>query len=317
MIQTIVPRSLRISAGLAFALGLMILLPKPGNAEPLDPAKPAAAAAAAAAVATPAAVTPGPDGPVVPAEAATPGATPEATPGTTPEAIKCADLDLDKLLDRVDDTYRGTRSTARVSMRMVTEHWERELEIVSWSEGTEKSLMRILSPKKEKGTATLMVDENVWNYLPKVKRVIKVPSSMMGGAWMGSHFTNDDLVKQSRMVKDFTFDKTYQGERNGRTEIEVTLTPRPDAAVVWGKIVVVVDEATCLPVRQVYYDEDMDLARSMFFEEPKVFDGVKLPSVMRVVPADKPKELTEVRYHELEFDVDLPKDIFSIRKLKR
>lgn len=306
MTRLVSPRSFHIRVGVAFAIALVFVAVRyaaagePGEAKKTPAAK---------AVAPPVAADTAPTG-TEPAPALVDGA-------TAPEAIKCRDLDVNDLLDRVDDTYRGVNSVARVSMRVVTENWERELEIKAWSEGADKSLMRILSPKKEKGTATLMVDENVWNYLPKVRRVIKVPSSMMGGAWMGSHFTNDDLVKQSRMVKDFTFERTFIGERNGISEIEVTLTPREDAAVVWGKIVVVVDEATCLPIRQVYYDEDLELARSMYFEEPKVFDGLSLPSVMRVVPADKPKELTEVRYHELEFDVKLPKDTFSHRKLKR
>ncbi len=251
----------------------------------------------------------------LPARAEEPKPAPEAT--SAKEEVACRDLGLKALLDRMDDIYRGTRSHARVTMKVVTEHWERELEIEAWSEGTEKSLMRIRSPKKEKGTATLMVGENVWNYLPKVKRVIKVPSSMMGGSWMGSHFTNDDLVKQSRMADDFTFTKSFEGEREGRSLIEVTCTPKEDAAVVWGKVVVVVDEATCLPAQQLFYDEDLELARTMTFSEPKTFDTRTLPTLMRVVPTDKPKESTEVRYLEIHFDVDLPARTFSHRTLKR
>ena len=236
---------------------------------------------------------------------------------STKKEVPCRELGLEALLDRMDDIYRGTRSHARVTMKVVTEHWERELEIEAWSEGTEKSLMRIRSPKKEKGTATLMVGENVWNYLPKVKRVIKVPSSMMGGSWMGSHFTNDDLVKQSRMAEDYTFTKSFEGERKGRSVIEVTCTPKENAAVVWGKVVVVVDEASCMPLEQLFYDEDLALARTMTFEAPKTFGGRTLPTLMRVVPSDKPKESTEVRYLEIHFDIDLPANTFSHRKLKR
>jgi hypothetical protein len=258
-------------------------------------------------------------GPAVAEEPAKPAAEPaaESEAKKATGEIACRDLELKALLDRTDDVYRGTRSHARVTMRVVTEHWERELEIEAWSEGSKKSLMRIRSPKKEKGTATLMVDDNVWNYLPKVKRVIKVPSSMMGGSWMGSHFTNDDLVKQSRMAEDYSFVKSFEGEREGRKEIEVTCVPKEDAAIVWGKVVVIVDETSCLPVKQLFYDEDMALARTMTFEEPKTFGGRTLPTLMRVTPTDKPKESTEVRYLDISFDVDLPANTFSHRMLKR
>lgn len=214
--------------------------------------------------------------------AASEGTAASAAPPAAEES--CRALDLKALLDRVDDVYRGTRSHARVSMRVVTANWQRELEIEAWSEGTKKSLMRIRAPQKEKGTATLMVD---------------------------------DLFKQSRMAEEFRFERTFLGEREGQAIIEVTCTPNEDAAVVWGKVVVLIDEASCLPVKQLFYDEDKKLARTMTFAEPKTFEGRTLPTVMRVVPADKPDELTEVRYHEIHFDVELPADTFSHRALTR
>jgi len=229
----------------------------------------------------------------------------------------CSELDENALLDRVDDVYRGTSSEGEVTMKVVTEHYTREMTMKMWTRGTKRSLIRIVAPKKEKGTATLMVDDNVWNYLPKVKRVIKVPSSMMGGAWMGSHFTNDDLVKQNRMSEDFTFEKTFEGKRDGRDVIELTCTPKEEAAIVWGKVVVELDVGICLPVSQQFYDEDGRLVRTMTYSDMKTIGTRTLPTTMRVVPVDKPKELTEVRWGDIRFDADVKDSMFTLRSLQR
>ena len=120
-------------------------------------------------------------------------------------------LTAKEILDKVDDLYRGTSSHGKMTMEVVTSHWNRTLSLEFWSKGKDKSLVRILAPLKEKGTATLRSGNEIWNYLPKVNRVVKLPSSMMSASWMGSHFTNDDLVKQSRFADDYTFEVTRQG----------------------------------------------------------------------------------------------------------
>ncbi|MBW1809239.1 MAG: outer membrane lipoprotein-sorting protein [Deltaproteobacteria bacterium] len=226
-------------------------------------------------------------------------------------------LTAKQILDKVDDLYRGKSSYARMTMKVVTEHWTREMKIEGWSKGKEKSLMRILSPRKEKGTATLKSGDNIWNYLPKVKRVIKVPSSMMGGSWMGSHFTNDDLIKESRMADDYDFKVSFEGKRKGLEVSEVTCIPKVDAAVVWGKVVVLVRTEDLQPLTVAYYDEDMELARTMTFSQFKTMSGRLLPSVMRMVPTDKPDEFTEFSYNEIEFDIELKDSKFSLRNLQR
>ena len=218
-----------------------------------------------------------------------------------------------EVLDRFDDLYRGDSSRAVMAMTVVTEHWTRELKLEAWSQGREKSLFRILSPRKEKGTATLKSGRQMWNYLPKVDRVIKVPSSMMGGSWMGSHFTNDDLVKESRMAEDYDFE---YGEAPGEGEIAIVCIPRPDAAVVWGKVVVRVRSADWMPVAVEYFDEDMEPARTMSFGDYREVRERLIPLRMRIAPADEPEEHTEVRYEEIEFDLPLAGDLFSLRSLR-
>jgi len=234
-----------------------------------------------------------------------------------PELSAAAELTAREILDRVDDLYRGDSSHGRMTMIIKTENWTRSLMIEFWSKGKENSLMRILEPIKEKGTATLRSGNNIWNYLPKVNRTIKLPSSMMASSWMGSHFTNDDLVKESRMADDYTFEISFRGARENLEVVELTCIPRPEAAVVWGKVVVTVKAADFVPLKIIYFDEDLNLARTMTFADVGPIGGRELPRSMNVVPADKPGESTTVQYHEMTFNPRLEDSLFSIRSLER
>jgi len=226
-------------------------------------------------------------------------------------------LSAKEILDKIDDLYRGQASHGRMSMAITTAHWTRTLELEFWSQGKDKSLIRILAPTKEKGTATLRVGSDLWNYLPKVKRVIKLPSSMMSASWMGSHFTNNDLVKESRMAEDYTFEVSFQGRRRGEDLIEVTCLPKPEAAVVWGKVLVEVRLSDYQPLLLTYFDEVMKPARTMTFAEYKTLGGRLLPARMTIVPADKPEEKTVVEYQTIEFEPELAPEVFSLRNLQR
>ena len=202
-------------------------------------------------------------------------------------------------------------------MQVSTAHYTRSMTLEAWSRGKDFSLIRILAPQKERGTATLRAKDNIWNYLPKIRRVIKIPSSLMGAAWMGSHFTNDDLVKESRMADDYTSEITFRGPRDGTRVIELTLTPREDAAVVWGKVVACIKADDWIPLNIVYYDEDLDEVRTMVFADVRPLGGRRLPSRLRMTPADKPGEYTEIVYDGLVFDLELPDDLFTLRSLQQ
>lgn len=222
-----------------------------------------------------------------------------------------------KILADVDDLWRSTSSSATITMQVKTKHYTRTVTMDSWSKGKDKSLVRILTPLKEKGTTTLKSGNNVYTYLPKTDRTIRLTSSMMMGSWMGSHFTNDDLVKESRLSDDYDPQITYEGQRNGENIIEFTLIPKPDAPVVWGKIVTVVHAEDNIPITSRYYDEDMVLARTMSFTNIKTMGGRKLPAVLHVVPTDKPDEYTEIIYDKIKFDINLSDEFFSLIRLRR
>lgn len=221
-----------------------------------------------------------------------------------------------EIVDRVDRMMRGESSRGRMTMEIETEHWSRSLEMEVWSLGTEYALVRVESPPREAGTATLKVDQEVWNYLPRVDRTIKIPPSMMMGAWMGSHFTNDDLVKESRMIEDYDIEIGFEGVRDGVEVWEFVLTPKPEAPVVWGKVTEEVRKSDLMPTWARYFDEDGELERTLVFGEYLMMGGRLVPALMTVEPVDKPEERTLIRYHDLEFDVGLRPDFFSLRNLR-
>ena len=222
-----------------------------------------------------------------------------------------------QILREVDDLWRGSSSHARVTMQVKTEHYTRTMQMEAWSKGKEETLVRIVAPLKEKGTATLKSGNNIFTYLPRTDRTIRLTSGMMLGSWMGSHFTNDDLVKESRREEDYDAHISFEGERDGRQLLEFTLLPKADAAVVWGKLTLTVLAGSYIPVDEIYYDEDMQVARTITFSDVRPLGGRERPAVLHVVPADKPDEYTELVYESLQLDIELSDAMFSLSSLRR
>ena len=171
-------------------------------------------------------------------------------------AAPAAAVDAAAIVDRVDRLLRGDSSEGELTMAVVTRRWTRTLAMTVWSQGTDNALIKITAPPNEAGTATLKAGNEIWNYLPKIDRTIRVPTSMMMASWMGSHFTNDDLVKESRLVRDYDIMLGFAGARDGVEIWEFVLTPRPAAAVVWGRIVLEVRQGDLMPTWAKYYGDD-------------------------------------------------------------
>ncbi len=221
-------------------------------------------------------------------------------------------MDPVALLRQVDELYRANTSTADIRMQIVNPNWERTLEMRVWSQGMEKTFIRILSPKKDRGVATLKLDEEMWNYFPKIDRAIKVPPSMMMSSWMGSDFTNDDLVKEASLADDYHI--TLEGTE---TLHQLTLVPKEDTVTVWAKIIVTVDRETLLPVEQVYFNERGEKVRTMQFLDIKTYGDRELPGRLEMVPHNKEGHKTVIFYDRLELDVEIEEDIFTWRNLKK
>ncbi|HET7041001.1 MAG TPA: outer membrane lipoprotein-sorting protein, partial [Gemmatimonadales bacterium] len=188
-----------------------------------------------------------------------------------------------EIVDHVDRLLRGASSEGRLTMRITTRQWTRSLDLRIWSLGTDYALVQVLAPEREAGTATLKAATDVWNYLPRVDRTIKIPPSLMMGSWLGSHFTNDDLVKESRMVDDYDVTLSFDGTRDSVAVWELTLVPKPDAAVVWGKVVERVRKRDQMPLWARYYDDAGHLARTLTFDDFAVMGGRLVPARLTVV----------------------------------
>lgn len=216
------------------------------------------------------------------------------------------------LIDRMEEIYRGDTSKARLTMTIETPQYQRTLELESKNQGQDNSFIRILSPRKDRGIATLKLDQEMWNYFPKINKVIKVPPSMMMGSWMGSDFTNDDLVKQTTLTEEYDLSLEETDD-----EYQIILVPKAQTVTVWGKIDYIVDKARMIPIAQNFYDDDGTMVRRMEFREPVNFSGKLLPSVLEMVPLNKEGHRTLVRYDLLEFDpTDVTTDDFTLRNLK-
>jgi len=221
--------------------------------------------------------------------------------------------DLQGLVRKVEQQYMGLSSKSRMEMSVRSEHWQRSLMMDSWSLGREYFLIRIIAPPKERGVTTLKADKEVWNYLPKVDRVIKVPPSMMGGAWMGSHITNDDLVKANKIDEEYSFSLLEETAEH----LLIECLPQPDAAVVWGKVIYEIRLPQEVPGRVTYFDEEMIKVRELIFDEVQKIDDRFIPLRMTIQPTDKPDESTVIRYSELKFNTGIDQSFFSLRNLKR
>ena len=232
-------------------------------------------------------------------------------------SLPAAAIEIDELIRHIDRLWRGDTSHATMSMTVKTQRYERSMTMEAWSRGKDYSLVVIRAPIKDKGIATLKVKENIWNYLPKINRVTKVPSSMMSGSWMGSHFTNDDLVKESTIEDDYTSSITFEGKRNGVSIYELTSIPKEDAAVVWGKVVMQIEQKTLSPHRALYYDEEGLLIRTMTFDQPKIIDKRTVPMRLTLQPEDKPEESTVIVYKDIILNIPLEDFFFSLQNLQR
>lgn len=221
-----------------------------------------------------------------------------------------------EIVDRVARLFSSKSSIATVEMQITNENWQRTISVQIWSLG-DKIRVRISSPREDAGTGVLKVGSDIWYYLPKADRTIKMPPSMTMTSWMGSDFTLDDLVKESHLTRDYFTALSFEGERNGVRVYEITLTPRPEAVVVWGKILLEVRQADHMPMWQRYYDEDGKPVRELTFSQYKTLSGRLIPTRLVMRPLDKAGEQTTIVYKNILFDVPISEEMFSLNNLKR
>ncbi|MGQ7870717.1 outer membrane lipoprotein-sorting protein [Sunxiuqinia sp. sy24] len=226
-------------------------------------------------------------------------------------------IDIKEIVRQADEKLRGNSSIGEFTMTIQRPSWERTLSMKNWTLGTDYSLILITAPAKEKGQVFLKRQSEMWNWVPSIDRMIKIPPSMMMQSWMGSDFTNDDLVKESSLVKDYEHHLIGEETIEGYKSYKVKLIPHEEAAVVWGKIYMWIGQEELLWLKAEFYDEDDFLVNTEILTDIKQMDDRIIPTHLEMIPAEKEGHKTIMTFDQIDFDVDLKESFFSIQNMKR
>ncbi len=213
------------------------------------------------------------------------------------------------------DYWRGTSSVGEMTMTIHRPDWERSMSMRAWTQGADRSLVRVTAPKKDKGNGTLIDDNNMWSYSPKINRVIKVPSSMMGQSWMGSDFSNKDISRVDDIVDQYEHRILGEEEQDGHTVYQIESIPHEDAAVVWGKEVLDIRDDNVL-VNHSFYDQDGELVKVLVSLEIGDMGGRVVAIRQRMNKVDEPDEWTEIVVDSMEYDLELKDSLFTLSNLR-
>jgi outer membrane lipoprotein-sorting protein len=221
------------------------------------------------------------------------------------------------IVKKADELMRSKSSYSELTMAIIKPDWSREMGMKVWALEPDYALIYITSPARDKGTVTLKRKNEVWNWLPSAQKVIKIPPSMMLQSWMGSDFTNDDLVRQSSIVEDYNHKLIDEENINGYNCYKIEMIPKPEAGVVWGKILTWISKEKFLQVKADYYDEDGYLVKSFVGSDEKKMDGRDILTHWEMIPEDKPGNKTVMEYSEIQFNYKVDESFFSEQNMKR
>lgn len=232
-------------------------------------------------------------------------------------AITLSAQNLEEIIRKADEKFRGNSSRGEMSMIIERPTWSREVTMKNWTLGNHYSLIYITAPAKEKGQVFLKRNKEMWNWVPSIERMIKIPPSMMMQSWMGSDFTNDDLVRESSLAKDYTHKLLGEEKMAGYDSYKIELIPNDDAPVVWGKIVMWISKTDYLWLKGEYFDEDGALVNTEILTDIKMMGNRKMPTRLEMIPADKPGQKTIMIFKDIEFDVKIDEAFFSQQNMKK
>ena len=221
------------------------------------------------------------------------------------------------IITRMDELTRGSSQQGTYEMTIIRPDWERKMSFDFWSVGTEKSFIRINEPVKERGVSFLKIDREMWQYVPRINRVIKIPPSMMLQSWMGSNFTNDDLVRESSIIEDYEHVRLEDELVEEQEVYVIESQPRPEAAVAWAKMHQWVRKSDFIPVRAVYFNERGERIRTMHFSGIKVLGGRTVPTIMELVEDKKEGQSTVLILTDATYNATIPNAIFSQQNLRK
>lgn len=237
--------------------------------------------------------------------------------GFTHSPASAQELTATEMVRRYDRLLRGETNQWQIEMVVKTPRWERGYRMASWMAGERKTLIRVLAPKKSEGQGFLKLDLSLWMYLPTVERTIMIPPSMMLQDFLGSDFSYDDLVKAGRAVDDYTHQVLREETLDGTKTWVIELTPKPEAPVVYGKLILWLRFGDSMPVRQEFYDEGGALLKTIHYSEVRQFNDRAIPTRWHLVNEIKKGNTTELRILDARFNLPLPDGLFTQRRLER
>lgn len=225
--------------------------------------------------------------------------------------------DATAIIKKADKKYRGNSAKSEMTMTIVRPTWKRTLKFKTWGKGSEYSLALITYPAKEKGQTFLKRNNEMWTWNPKISRLIKMPPSLMSQGWMGSDYTNDDILKESSIVNDYTHKIIGSEAIDGNDCWKIELTPKEDAVVIWGKIIKWISKDEFNQMKSEYYDEDGYLVKTDIASNVKLMGNKKIPTHVEIIPADEPNHKTIVEINSMVFDIPINDNFFSQQNMKR
>jgi len=225
--------------------------------------------------------------------------------------------DAKEIVKRADDRAKGKTSLANMTVQIVRPNWSREMVMKTWTKGNDLALILVTSPVKDKGIVYLKRKKEVWNWVPAIERNIKLPPSMMSQSWMGTDFTNDDLVKEASIVDDYDQSILKDTTIDGRTCYMIQMLPKPQSSVVWGKVLLWIDKKDFITMQAEYYDEDGRMVNTMHCSDIRILGGKLLPAKIEMVPLEKKGNKTVLIYNSLEFDKTIDDNFFATQNMPR
>ncbi len=235
--------------------------------------------------------------------------------GMTVAAV--AQPDATEIVRKADKHLRGETSKSEMTMKIVRPSWSRTIELKTWSKGNDYGLILITAPPRDEGTVFLKRENEVWQWVPSISRTIKIPPSMMMQSWMGSDFTNNDLVQEASIVDDYAHTLLGDTAIRGYDSWVIEMEPKPEAPVVWDRVKAWIAKDTYIQLRAEYYGEDGELVNTLVMDEIEEMGGRMLPTRWTMVPADEENQKTIMTYESIAFDIDLPTSFFSLQNMKR
>ena len=222
---------------------------------------------------------------------------------STVTQLNAQDLSAKDIVEKSNNLFLGKSSISTMTMTVKRPEWTRTFTMQSWSLGNDYYIIYIISPARDKGQIFMKRKNDMWNWMPNINRMIKIPPSMMMQSWMGSDFSNDDVVRANSIVEDYTHKILTEEKIDGQTCYKIELIPLDEAPVVWGKVVMWIDKEKYFQLRTEYYDDYMDLINIATGSEIEVMDGKEIPTLLSISPANKPNHVTELKINFQNFGI--------------